>query len=362
MRGVTCIAAIADESCFWFSDESSANRDTEILQAIRPALATTHGLLAIISTPYARRGATWESFSRDHGPNGDPAILVATGPSRTFNPSLSQRVIDRAYERDPVAAAAEYGGEWRSDIAAFISRDAVTACVDVGVIERPYCHGIRYAAFCDPSGGSNDAMTLAVSHVEGERAVIDVVREVRPPFSPESVVAEFCDLLKAYKVTKVRGDRYAGEWPREQFRKRGIVYTPADKTASQLFLELLPLINGRCVGLLDHRRLLDQLIGLERRTAFGTGRDSVGHPPGCHDDLAVACAGAAVLATAKKPHTRFGAIDFASTGKVSWRHDKDRPSLDIRTVTVSEADMAKHGMRAGAPSEVSFKPSKRAAR
>lgn len=101
LRGVTCIAAIADESCFWFSDESSANRDTEILQAIRPALATTHGLMAVISTPYARRGATWESFHRDYGPKGDPEILVAAGASRTFNPSLSQRIITRARARRP---------------------------------------------------------------------------------------------------------------------------------------------------------------------------------------------------------------------------------------------------------------------
>ena len=106
LRGVTCVAAIADESCFWHSDEGSANRDDEILQAVRPTLATTNGLLAIISTPYSRRGATWEAFHRDYGAQGDPSVLVATGSSRTFNPSLSQRVVDRAYERDPVAAAA----------------------------------------------------------------------------------------------------------------------------------------------------------------------------------------------------------------------------------------------------------------
>jgi hypothetical protein len=193
------------------------------LQAIRPALATTHGLLAIISTPYARRGATWEAFSRDYGPQGDPSILVATGPSRTFNPSLSQRVIDRAYERDPVAAAAEYGGEWRSDIATFLTRDAVTACVDHGVIERHYRHGVCYSAFCDPSGGSNDSFALAVSHGEDGRAVLDLIREARPPFSPESVVGEFCETLKSYKIRRVQGDRLAqkrpnsaifgGDWP-----------------------------------------------------------------------------------------------------------------------------------------------------
>lgn len=338
LRGVTCIACIADESCFWFSDENSANRDDEILQAIRPALATTHGLLAIISTPYARRGATWEAFSRDYGPKGDPSILVATGPSRTFNPSLSKRVIDRAYERDPVAAAAEYGGEWRSDITAFLSRDAVRACVDPGVIERPYSTSFTYHAFVDPSGGSNDSFTLAISHVEAARPVLDLMREMRPPFSPESVVAEFCETLAAYRIKRVVGDRYAGERPREQFRKRGVTYTPAEKTASALFLELLPLINARQVGLLEHRRLIDQLISLERRTSFGSGRDSVGHPPGAHDDIAVAAAGAVLLATAKKPKMRMGTIDWAKTGRIIWEDEEERDHSRISVVRITEKE------------------------
>ena len=85
-------------------------------------------------------------------------------------------------------------------------------------------------------------------------------------------------------------------------------YEAADKTASQLFLELLPCINAGTVRLLQRRRLVDPSVDLERRTSFGTGRDTVGHPPGCHDDLAVAVA--AVLATTKKP-----------TGKKN-RHDR----------------------------------------
>lgn len=341
LRGVTCVAAIADESCFWYSDEHSANRDSEILQAIRPALATTRGLLAIISTPYARRGVTWEAFSRDYGPAGDPSILVATGASRTFNPSLSERVIARAYERDPVAAAAEFGGEWRADIAAFLTREAVAACVDQGVRERPYSERFRYCAVVDPSGGSNDSFTLAISHLEADRPMLDLLREVRPPFSPESVVAEFCETLAAYRVKRVQGDRYAGEWPREQFRKRGVRYDPADKTASQLFLELLPLINGVRVGLLDHQRLVDQLIGLERRTSFGTGRDTVGHAPGAHDDVANAAAGALVYATAKKAQLRVGfggpgAPARPGGGNITWRDPQEREPLRVRYICVDE--------------------------
>ena len=49
--------------------------------------------------------------------------------------------------------------------------------------------------------------------------------------------------------------------------------------------------------MLDNRRLISQLHGLERRTARG-GKDSIDHGPGAHDDVANAVAGALVLASA----------------------------------------------------------------
>ena len=70
IRGVTCTAVLADEWAFWLSDES-ANPDVEILNAARPALATTQGPLIAISSPYARRGALWETYKRHYGPNGE---------------------------------------------------------------------------------------------------------------------------------------------------------------------------------------------------------------------------------------------------------------------------------------------------
>ena len=85
------------------------------------------------------------------------------------------------------------------------------------------------------------------------------MREHRPPFSPEAVVSEFAELLKQYQITKVEGDRYAGEWPREQFRKNGVSYEPAEKTKSEIYLELLPAVNSGKVELLDNLRLVTQL-------------------------------------------------------------------------------------------------------
>jgi hypothetical protein len=119
------------------------------------------------------------------------------------------------------------------------------------------------------------------------------VREERPPFSPADVVAEFARLLKTYRVGSVVGDRYAGEWPRERFREHGVDYEPAEKTRSELYGELLPLLNSGSVELLDHPRLIAQLCDLERRTGR-SGRDSIDHSPRGHDDLINAAAGAIV--------------------------------------------------------------------
>ncbi|RVA87179.1 hypothetical protein EN925_22650, partial [Mesorhizobium sp. M7A.F.Ca.US.006.04.2.1] len=72
LRGVTSIGAIFDELAFFQSEEYSANTDKEILNAIRPSLATTSGPLIAISSPFAKSGEVFQAVERDFGPNGDP--------------------------------------------------------------------------------------------------------------------------------------------------------------------------------------------------------------------------------------------------------------------------------------------------
>lgn len=302
LRGFTCVAAVGDEICYWYDGESgSANPDSAILDAVRPSLATTGGPLIAISSPYARRGEAYATWARHFGGKGDPRILVAQGASRDFNATLPQSVVDRAMERDPAAASAEYLGQFRSDLEAFISREAVEACIDRGVFERSPSDDARYVGFVDPSGGSADFFTAAVAHRRDDGAIVlDAVREARPPFSPESVAREMASFFLSYRISKVRGDHYAGQWPREQFRKWGVDYEPSGKPKSELYGDLLPVINSRRVALLDDARLVSQLTALERRTSRG-GRDSIDHPPGGHDDLANAVAGAVTLAATPRP-------------------------------------------------------------
>jgi hypothetical protein len=292
VRGSTCVAALLDEAAFLAVE--GASPDSEVLAALRPTLSTTHGPAIIATSPYAKRGEVWRLFQRHYGAAGDRLIPVVRGASRQLNPSLSQKVVARALERDEAAARAEYLAEFRDDICALLSREAIRACVDVGVRERAPTEGRSYVAFCDPAGGSGgDSMCMAIGHVEETVAVIDCVRERRPPFSPESTVQEFADLCRSYRIGSLTGDRWGGEFVRQPFAKRGIDYKLAGRVKSEIYAGFVAVINSAKVRLLDDERTVSQLAGLERRTSRSGGRDVIDHAAhaGAHDDRSNVVAG-----------------------------------------------------------------------
>ncbi len=295
LRGMTAVAVIADEASFWFNEESS-NPDVEILNAVRPALATTNGPLIVISSPYAKRGVVYEAYREHFGASGDPRILVAKGASRDFNPSLPQSVVDRALARDRAWASAEYLGEFRADLELFISRETVEALVDRGVVVRPALPNLKYSAFADPSGGGGgDAFTVGVAHREPDgTAVLDFIAERNPPFNAAQTVAEFAKVLREYRCATVTGDRFAGSIVAQSFAEHGITYFFSTRDRSQIYVDALPLMTSGKVRLLDNKKLVTQIASLERRT--GTGRDRIDHADHQHDDLCNAACGAFVLA------------------------------------------------------------------
>ncbi len=296
-RGRAYALVIVEEAAFLPTD-ASANPDVELLRAVRPALARVPGsLLVVVSSPYARRGVLFTAWQKHHDqPDGE--VVLVQADTLTLNPTFDKRAIERAYEDDPSSASAEHGAQFRSDVEGFVSREAVEACTVLGRLELPPVAGIAYTGFVDPSGGSQDSFTMAIAHrslIDETITVLDCIREVRPPFSPEQVVAQFAVTLQSYCVFQVTGDRYAGEWPREQFAKYGVTYIPSERSKSDIYRDALPALNSSRVELLDHPRMLAQLANLERRVARG-GKDSIDHGPGGHDDIVNAAAGALVFA------------------------------------------------------------------
>ena len=290
VRGYTVACCIADEVAFWRS-EDSANPDYEILNAIRPAMATLEGKLIALSSPYSKRGALWDAYRRYYR-SSNKHVLVAQAPSKTMNPSLPQRVIEQAYERDPESAKAEYGAQFRSDLEAFIAREVVESVTRQYPLELPYNSRNRYAAFVDPAGGGQDEYTLSIGHWEDKRLVVDLVRAKRGV--PAAITEEFAAVLKAYSVRQVHSDKYAGNWPADEFKKHGITIDYSPKPRSELYLDALPAITSGRVELPPCEKLIVQFAGLERKTSK-QGRDSVNHAPGAHDDRANAAAGLIAL-------------------------------------------------------------------
>lgn len=337
VRGHTVLAAVCDEIGFWVGDDGGANPDKEVVAALRPAMATVpSSLLLAISTPWGRKGALFEAYQRWYGQD-DAAVLIWQADTRSMNPTVPATVIDRAYVDDPEAAAAEYGAQFRSDLETLFMREALAVVTVPGRIELASKPGTRYAGFVDASGGGADSFAMAVAHEEADRMVLDLVRERRPPFSPDAVVAEFVATLRAYGVTAVSGDRYGAEGVAERFRVHGVQYRPAERTKSQLYSELLPLVNAGKVELLDVRRLTGQLLALERRTSRA-GQDSIDHPPRGHDDVANAAAGAlACVATGRAPSA--GYLFNTETGRIIeqyrgpdgriWVRDAPPPGLSM---------------------------------
>jgi hypothetical protein len=298
LRGPTYVCIVADEVAHWFTSVDFANPDVEVLAAVRPGLMTTRGPLIMVSSAYAQAGVLYESYRRDYGSEGSPGILVAHGTSRDLNPLLSQAEIDRELERDPVRNRAEYLSEFRVDVEGFIPRAAIEACVgDYRELEpRP---GVVYSCFVDAASGTEggDSYVIAIAHKDSDQVIIDAVREVIPPFSPAEVVGlTAVPLCKAYRVSKVLGDNFAGEFAKEPFRKAGIYYDLWKQHKSEIYRDpMLPLINSKRITLPQIDRLINQACSLER-SVKRSGRDEITHPTHGHDDVINAAAGAAAVA------------------------------------------------------------------
>jgi hypothetical protein len=320
IRGYTIIALLADEIAYWRTDDS-ANPDAEILASARPAMATLqgHAKLLTAGSPYAKRGEQYRAF-RDHFGRDDSPVLIWRAATRTMNETVPQAFIDAEIERDPEAASAEYGAEFRDDLADYVDRAVVEAAVVTSRFELSPQPQISYIGAIDVSGGSNDSAVAAIAYADQVtgRAILAAIREHRAPFSPELAAAEDAEFFHTYGVTRVTGDRYGGGWPVDAFSRYGIAYETADRVKSDFYKDMLPLLNSGRIELLDAPRLVNQICALERRTTRGS-RDSIDHPPGSHDDCANATAIALVNAAMVAAPALWRPADLRISGDaITW--------------------------------------------
>lgn len=295
---------VGDELAFWRSEES-VNPDKDIIDGIEAGMTTIPDALTLcFSSAWEERGLMYEMF-RDHWGRDDSEILVWRASTLTMHSSPQTiEVVEKAYRDDAESAAVEYGSEFKRPAQAYVSGDSVRACVITNRTQVPPSNWY-YFAFVDPSGGQSDAFTLGIAHadVARKKVVLDFLKRWPAPFKdlegnpvgPSWVVGQISEILKRYKITRVTGDRYGGDWPADAFRQNGIAYLPSERTKSDIFVDFLPDINNRRVELLDDKGLIAEFTALEDRPSR-LGKRSISHPLGGHDDQANAASGCCLMA------------------------------------------------------------------
>jgi hypothetical protein len=351
-RGFSTVCVVCDECAFW-RDENSANPAEEVINSILPGLVENGKLLGI-STPYSKFGFLYNVY-RDYYAKPDPDILIWKAPTLLMNPTYSMETINRLVKKDKTVFSAEYNAEFREDVTNFLPEELIRqAMVHDGF---PYDKNYSYFGFLDPSGGRSDSFTLAISHRSGEKIIVDRIAEVRPPFNPDSVVKEFSGILKGYKIYMATADRYGGVWPSANFQKQGIFMQASKMDKNQIYIECQPLFSMGKIEIPNDERLCLQFQALERRVRAG-GRDEISHPPGMHDDLANAVAGAAVLANSGAFLTeaqKEGRMPVLS--EPSWRKMfRDPFAPDAREKESMEKEMQKWMGPCGIPDKKKYNP------
>ncbi|MGD9662024.1 MAG: hypothetical protein AB7U63_12175 [Porticoccaceae bacterium] len=293
IRSRSCLAVLMDEMAFFRSEDTSEASDKEIYRAAVPALATTDGLLIGISSPYAKRGLLYEKYQKHYGEDS-PRVLVVKGSTPDFNPTINPEIIAAAVQDDPEAAKTEWLAAFRDGVASFIEREIVESCTRPRPLQIPPRPDLQYTAFVDPAGGGesnrSDEFTMSIGYRDEAKRVI-VCGVWGRKGSPAEITAEYAQILKAYNCTTAYSDRYAGAYPVEAFASHNITLRYTDRNRSQLYGELLPMLNTGQIELPPDDRLTGQLASLERKP--GRLQDIIDHAPGSHDDRSNAVAGLA---------------------------------------------------------------------
>jgi len=324
LHGKTYLAAIFDEL--------HTQKDYRVLEGLeidrtRP---DARQLFLSYASPYRHAGVPLIDMLKQHEAGTDPRLFVSwhAGSIEEANPSLNGPL---GPTMEDILQAQRSLPSWifrrlylnlggMPDSAAY-DADAVEGCIITGRTVLPPKTCVEYYGFVDMSGGGSDDSTIAIAHKGKDgKLILDVVLDQGPRrgnFNPNDAVAKFKDVLKLYRVSRVEGDRYAGEWPRKAFESYGILYELCDKNKSDLYANLEPLINAGNVELLDQPKLFQQLLGLVRKG------QKIDHAGSKHDDWCNSVCGSIYLAN---QNTFSGKIRFLEdplvpTGsRPGWSH------------------------------------------
>ena len=296
IRGVPIISAICDEMAFWRHEQTAANPEQEVIDAIRPAMATLCNTKMVkISTPFRKEGILWHEFQK----RSELRHLVWRLSTEEMNPKVSKQFLEDARRDNEQTFRREHLAEFTDNVLGWITEEILEPCIMRGHRELPpICNG-AYVAAIDPAFRSSD-FGFAVLH-RSDVGCITVAYAFRwtgtktMPLNLEDVSEQVNEILMRYGINVLWGDQFYFIVLRDSFRKLGIHYeefTFGAHTRASIYGNLRQLMSQQRIGIVDEPELLRQLRVLEE---FKTPNGSIDiRPPGSNnDDVAISVALAA---------------------------------------------------------------------
>ena len=213
-------------------------------------------------------------------------MLVWQAPTRTMNPTVPQSVIDRALARRsrkkyrrisrrvPIRHRRVHYPRHGRTMCRRLPRTDARAKPSLFRFRRSLGGQCRQFQSRDRAQGQ--------ATTNGRHRLHQGAQNPRSVRNTSSTSSRNC--AKQYRINKIVGDRYAGEFPRELFRKHEIVYVLVDRVKSDLFRDFLPLLNSQKI-VAPEQRTVGVAIGRSgaHRVTRGQGYDiSI---PNSHDDV-----------------------------------------------------------------------------
>jgi hypothetical protein len=262
-------------------------------EILLPTLAARQGWAIFVGTP---RGLSLLS-DLYYGRQQDPEWCIAKVDVHESGVFTEEEIAALQRQCTPSQWAQEFLVDFNAS-SDFLTIDALTAVTIPDRTELRPRPGVQYHAVADFASGiaGGDPAALAIGHAEvrdgASVCVIDLVREVRPPFSVATVTKEFARVCRSFDVLLVIGDRFGSTFAEHAMQDVGLTLWPADRTKSDFYVELAATVNARRIELLDLPVLRTQLAGLHRRVGRN-GREYI-DDGGEHDDVANVVAGVAL--------------------------------------------------------------------
>ena len=286
-RGFSVGLLILEEAAYFRFETESQLRDKEIYIALKPSTATIENSLIVgCSSPFTKQGLLWEK-SKAWGKPGP--VLFWRAPTWKMNLSLTEEGLRQEYGETLSEAEfnCEFGAVEREDIEDYIPPSILDAAIITGRKSLPPQPGVTFFGFADFSEGlrkGSDSAALAITHREGEKAILDLLLEFEPPFDPKKTIKDMADACHQYQVDRIIQDRHAIAYIGAELRQYGIRVEPSDYDKSRLYEFFATQLSAGQVELLDNPKLRSQILGLQRFLRGG-GTAKIDHLTGRHDDV-----------------------------------------------------------------------------